>query len=346
MNRSPAIRGWKPEKPKRSSGLMLAAALCAAAMVAMSLTALRPREDAAALPQAMAAEEPAARPALPENIVTALPPGATRRLTITNQRLLQGRMLLVDEEHPIPEGVQLEDVFGVLTYARGRIACRDQQAALGRETLAALEDMCVHARNSGMSFITVFAGCRSREQQRLLLLEKVGDLSRSMTMEEAVAEAKRFVPPPGCSEHQLTRSVDIRICLGWNLPPRTEPLADSPQGAWVVAHAWEYGFIQRWPDADPALDDHRPYCFRYVGKTHALLMHALGMTMEEYLALLRDKGTVTLLDENGAPLATAMCAGAGERHTVFEAPADVELEDASLDNTGWAVICFTYPFRG
>ena len=231
MNRSPAIRGWKPEKPKRSSGLMLAAALCAAAMVAMSLTALRPREDAAALPQAMAAEEPAARPALPENIVTALPPGATRRLTITNQRLLQGRMLLVDEEHPIPEGVQLEDVFGVLTYARGRIACRDQQAALGRETLAALEDMCVHARNSGMSFITVFAGCRSREQQRLLLLEKVGDLSRSMTMEEAVAEAKRFVPPPGCSEHQLTRSVDIRICLGWNLPPpRRAPDGFPPGG--------------------------------------------------------------------------------------------------------------------
>ena len=182
--------------------------------------------------------------------------------------------------------------------------------------------------------------------QPLLLLEKIDDLSRSMTMEEAVAEAKRFVPPPGCSEHQLTRSVDIRICLGWNLPPRSEPLTDSPQGAWVVEHAWEYGFIQRWPDADPAVDDHRPYCFRYVGKTHALLMHALGMTMEEYLALLRDAGTVTLLDENGAPLATAMCAEAGERHTVFEVPADVELEDASLDNTGWAVISFTYPSRG
>ena len=345
MNRSAAIRGWKPEQPKRRRGLIRAAAVCAAALAAGCLLALRPQEDIS-LQQAMAAEEPAAQPALPENVITALPAGETKRLTVTTQRLLQGRMLLVDEEHPIPEGVELEDVFGVLTYARGRIACRDQQAALGRETLAALEDMCVHARNSGMSFITVFAGCRSREQQRLLLLEKIDDLSRTMTMEEAVAEAKRFVPPPGCSEHQLTRSVDIRICLGWNLPPRTEPLTDSPQGAWVVAHAWEYGFIQRWPDADPAVDDHRPYCFRYVGKTHAMLMHALGMTMEEYLALLRDKGAVTLLDKNGAPLATAMCAEAGERHTVFEAPADVELDDASLDNTGWAVICFTYPSRG
>ena len=345
MNRSAAIRGWKPEQPKRRHGLIRAAAVCAAALAAGCLLALRPQEDIS-LQQAMAAEEPAAQPALPENVITALPAGETKRLTVTTQRLLQGRMLLVDEEHPIPEGVELEDVFGVLTYARGRIACRDQQAALGRETLVALEDMCVHARNSGMSFITVFAGCRSREQQRLLLLEKIDDLSRTMTMEEAVAEAKRFVPPPGCSEHQLTRSVDIRICLGWNLPPRAEPLTDSPQGAWIVAHAWEYGFIQRWPDADPAVDDHRPYCFRYVGKTHAMLMHALGMTMEEYLALLRDKGAVTLLDENGAPLATAMCAEAGERHTVFEAPADVELDDASLDNTGWAVICFTYPSRG
>ena len=345
MNRSAAIRGWKPEQPKRRHGLIRAAAVCAAAMAALCLLAVRPREDTS-LQQTMAAEEASAQLTLPENVIAALPAGETKRLTVTTQRLLQGRMLLVDEEHPIPEGVELEDVFGVLTYARGRIACRDQQAALGRETLVALEDMCVHARNSGMSFITVFAGCRSREQQRLLLLEKIDDLSRTMTMEEAVAEAKRFVPPPGCSEHQLTRSVDIRICLGWNLPPRTEPLADSPQGAWVVAHAWEYGFIQRWPDADPVLDDHRPYCFRYVGKTHALLMHALGMTMEEYLALLRDRGAVTLLDENGAPLATAMCAEAGERHTVFEAPADVELDDASLDNTGWAVICFTYPSRG
>lgn len=345
MNRCAAIRGWKPEQPKRRRGLIRAAAVCAAAMAALCLLTLRPEEDTS-LPQAMAAEEASAQLTLPENVIAALPAGETKRLTVTTQRLLQGRMLLVDEEHPIPEGVELEDVFGVLTYARGRIACRDQQAALGRETLAALEDMCVHARNSGMSFITVFAGCRSREQQRLLLLEKVDDLSRTMTMEEAVAEAKRFVPPPGCSEHQLTRSVDIRICLGWNLPPRTEPLTDSPQGAWVVAHAWEYGFIQRWPDADPAVDDHRPYCFRYVGKTHALLMHALGMTMEEYLALLRDKGAVTLLDENGAPLATAMCTEAGERHTVFEAPADVELDDASLDNTGWAVICFIYPSRG
>ena len=345
MNRSAAIRGWRPEKPKRRNGLLRASALFAAGMAALCLLAVHPEEDAT-LQQVLAEEEIAAQPALPENIVTTLPKGATQRLTVTTQRLLQGRMLLVDEEHPIPEGVELEDVFGVLTYARGRIACRDQQAALGRETLSALEDMCVHARNSGMSFITVFAGCRSQEQQRLLLLEKIGELSRSMTMEEAVAEAKRFIPPPGCSEHQLTRSVDIRICLGWNLPPRAEPLTDSPQGAWVVEHAWAYGFIQRWPEADPAMDDHRPYCFRYVGKTHAMLMHALDMTMEEYLSLLRSKGAVTLLDENGAPLASAMCTEAGERHTVFEAPEDVALDDASLDNTGWAVISFTYPSRG
>ncbi|MGN1021015.1 MAG: hypothetical protein ACI4O7_11680, partial [Aristaeellaceae bacterium] len=203
MNRSAAIRGWRPEKPRRRKGLLRAAALCAAALAALCLTTLRPREDTA-LPPSVAAET-ASQPTLPDNVVTALPPGETSRLTITTQRLLQGRMLLVDEAHPVPEGVEMEDVFGVLTYAHGRIACRDQQAALGRETLAALEDMCVHARNSGMSFITVFAGCRSPDQQRLLLLEKIGDLSRSMTMEEAVAEAKRFVPPPGCSEHQLTR---------------------------------------------------------------------------------------------------------------------------------------------
>ena len=114
MNRSMAVRGWRPEKPKRQRCLLRAAAVFAAAMAALCLLALRPREDAP-LQQATAAEETAVQLTLPENVITALPPGETRRLTITTQRLKQGRMLLVDEAHPIPEGVEPEDVFGVLT---------------------------------------------------------------------------------------------------------------------------------------------------------------------------------------------------------------------------------------
>ena len=45
MNRSAAIRGWKPEQPKRRHGLIRAAAVCAAAMAALCLLAVRPRED-------------------------------------------------------------------------------------------------------------------------------------------------------------------------------------------------------------------------------------------------------------------------------------------------------------
>lgn len=314
--------------------------MCAWAMAGalMLLCMAAPGKDAVV--PAVAEVEPVWTP--PERIIRGLPEGNRQRLTISTQRLLQGKMLLVDEAHPIPQGVEPVTTLSVLGFARGRIGCRDQQAVLGKETLLRLEDMCVDARNSGVSFLTVFAGTRSQEQQRQLLLEKMDELSRDMPMEAALALAKQAVEPPGCAEHQLPWSVDMRICWGWNLPPRREAFEASPQGTWVAENCWRYGFIRRWPQADPMQDDHRPYCLRYVGNAHAALMQQLDVCLEDYLALLRKEGALTLLDENGAPTASAVCLKAGERHTVFEVGENVVIDDASLDNTGYAVLAITY----
>lgn len=279
---------------------------------------------------------------LPDNVVAGLPAGPVERLTITRERLAQGKLLLVDEAHPLPADFSPGNTYGILAYARGRIACRDPQAVLGEEALIHLEYLCVDARNSGMDRLTVFAGTRSREQQRILLTDAVASFARDMSIDEAVVRAKETVDAPGHSEHQLPWTVDIRLCRTWNDLPAREPLEASPQGAWLKEHAWEHGFIQRWPEADTAADDHRPYHFRYVGIPHARMMRALGLDLDAYLALLRQAGALTLLDEEGAPLATAVCVEAGERHTVFEVPAGARLEDASLDNTGWAAAILTY----
>ena len=292
---------------------------------------------------AAAAAKPAEYSTLPDSIRAGLPQGAVQRLTVTTERLLQGRLLLVDGEHPIPEGVQPPVTYSVLGYVHGRVACRDQQAQLGREALLALEEMFVDARNLGMRTLTLFAGTRSPEQQRLLLCEQTDELSRRMDIEQAAALAKTMVDPPGCAEHQLPWTADIRICRTWNGLPESGRLEDSEEGRWLKEHAWEYGFIQRYPDADPAADQHRPYCFRYVGTVHARLMHETGLDLEGYLALLREKGALTLVDRNGAPVLSAVCAEAGERHTVYEIPREAVLDDASMDNTGWTVLSFTYP---
>lgn len=297
------------------------------------------RDDGISARMALVQTEPFSFPA---QIMPGLPGYATQRLTVTMQRLEQGRMLQVDEAHPIPEGVDAPNTFNILGYTHGRVACRDQQAQLGKDALIALEDMCVDARNQGIGYITVTAATRSQEQQRNLLNEKAAQLSRSMPLEEAVVQAKKHVQPPGCAEHQLPWTVDIRICRGWDKLPEEEALSASEEGRWLTEHAWMYGFIQRWKDADPLQDDHRPYCFRYVGEVHARLMHEMNVGYEEYLALLHVYGALTLYNENGAPVLSAVCAEAGERHTVFEVPENVKIDDASLDNTGYALLAFSY----
>lgn len=331
------VRGWKPPKQRRRGWELWVVCLLGAAVLTGWPRTVQEDE----IVQTCAAPGEAAV-VLPERVMPGLPNGESQRLTITMQRLLQGKMLLVDESHPLPENMAAPNTLNVSGFSHGRIACRDPLAQLDEAALTELQELCVDARNRGIGGLTVMAGTRSQEQQRILLNEKVEQYTRTMTIEEAVVQAKLLVPPPGCSEHQLPWTVDIRICRAWNKLPEAEALNASEEGRWLIEHAWEYGFVQRWPEADPAMDDHRPYCFRYVGMVHASMMHILGVSLEEYLALLQTYGMLTLLDENGAPVLSVAYAEAGERHTVFEVPGNIVLDDASIDNQGGAVLAFSY----
>lgn len=331
------VRGWKPPKQRGCAWIMWMVCLLGSAVLIGWPRGVQ--EDEFVQTCAASVEDAGV---LPECVIPGLPDEEKQRLTITAQRLLQGKMLLVDEAHPLPENMSAPNTLNVSGFSHGRIACRDPLAQLDEAALTELQEMCVDARNRGIGGLTVMAGTRSQEQQRILLNEKVEQYTRTMTIEEAVVQAKGLVPPPGCSEHQLPWTVDIRICRAWNKLPETEQLSASEEGRWLIEHAWEYGFVQRWPDADPAMDDHRPYCFRYVGMVHASMMHVLRMSLEEYLAMLQTYGALTLVDENGAPVLSAVYAEAGERHTVFEVPKNILLDDASIDNQGGAVLAFSY----
>lgn len=346
MNHDATIRGCHPggdgRLNTRRRGLLPLIACALTALLALTLCSARPAPDVTAQPVSGEDMDDPGVYVLPDQVKFGLPAGKPTRVTVTNERLLQGKLLLVDEAHPIPEGVTAPATHSVLGWAKGRIACRDLQAQLGLEALQALHELCVDARNSGIMRLTVFAGTRSYEQQRQLLNEKVEALTRSMPIDEAVAAAKTLVDPPGCAEHQLPYTVDVRITRTARDLPDAGRLADSPEGAWLLDNGWTYGFIQRYPDADPAQDDHRPYCFRYVGEAHAQLMHATGLPLEDYLSLLREAGSITLYEEN-APVASAVCVRAGERHAVFEAVEGAAIQDASADNRGYAVISLVYP---
>jgi len=88
---------------------------------------------------------------------------------------------------------------------------------------------------------------------------------------------------PGHSEHQTGLAVDISA-----VPARcslSACFADTPQGQWLAANAWRFGFLLRYPaDKVPVTGfTFEPWHFRYVGVPLTTQMHATGVTtLEEF----------------------------------------------------------------
>lgn len=130
-----------------------------------------------------------------------------------------------------------------------------------REAAAALESMFAAASRAGAGTMVMQSGYRSYATQRTIYNGFV------RTDGQTAADLKSA--RPGYSEHQTGLVADIA--------PRTARCSDmhciasTPQGAWLRAHAWEYGFIMRYESTTTHITGymHEPWHYRYVGKTLA-----------------------------------------------------------------------------
>lgn len=100
------------------------------------------------------------------------------------------------------------------------------------------------------------------------------------------AAADTYSARPGFSEHQtglafdvepFDQKCDVEQCF-----------ADLPAGKWIAAHAYEYGFILRYPADKVAVTGYtyEPWHLRYVGKPLANELHKDRIeTLEEFFGL-------------------------------------------------------------
>lgn len=91
---------------------------------------------------------------------------------------------------------------------------------------------------------------------------------------------------PGHSEHQTGLVIDISsvpaVCA------LDQCFADTPQGQWLAANAYKWGFILRYPDGLTNVTGYEfePWHYRYVGVELATEMYDTGATtMEEFFGL-------------------------------------------------------------
>lgn len=91
---------------------------------------------------------------------------------------------------------------------------------------------------------------------------------------------------PGHSEHQTGLAIDVAAAPEYCTLEQC--FADTPQGQWLAANSWRFGFIVRYPNGMTAVTgyEYEPWHMRYVGVELATEMHNTGVaTLEEFFGL-------------------------------------------------------------
>lgn len=191
-------------------------------------------------------------------------------------------LTLVNPWHPMPEGYE-----PALAHAESGYQPKDDYWVDVRcaEALTAMLNGCLASWNVPL----ICSAYRTQEMQEELFADKIKRL-----IEEGVSEAEApllaatTVALPGTSEHQLGLAVDL---IDESYPYLTQGQEWTGAQRWLMEHCWEYGFILRYPNGTSEITGiiYEPWHYRYVGVQHAQAIRALGVTLEEYIALRRGR---------------------------------------------------------
>lgn len=104
------------------------------------------------------------------------------------------------------------------------------------------------------------------------------------TMGQAAAD--KSSARPGYSEHQTGLAVDVRASS--NKCPVEACFGDMPEGKWLAANAYKYGFLLRYPKDKETVTgyEYEPWHFRYIGTYLSEELHRQGTTtLEEFFGV-------------------------------------------------------------
>ena len=173
-----------------------------------------------------------------------------------------GSILLVNERHQLSEDYVPEDLVNLYTQ-RHSFRMASSEIYLTRQTYEAMEKMFHAAEEANMNGYIVTSGYRSYQRQQEVYAQS----------EPGKAQQ------PGASEHQTGLAFDVTV-------ETNDGFESTPQYGWLMEHAHEYGFIQRYPanKADITGISYEPWHYRYVGVEAATRIYKSGQCLEEFLA--------------------------------------------------------------
>lgn len=177
--------------------------------------------------------------------------------------------VFIDKTHSLPADYVPESLVTPYINSTSDVIQVNEKAA------DALKSMAAAASDSGVT-LYLTAGYISYETQDDYFNDRAGMVGE--------AEANKTIAKAGFSEHQTGLAFDFSDePSGTNT---TVAFADTDAGKWLIEHAWEYGFIMRYPEGKEAVTGYtyQPWHYRYIGKDVAKAIHEAGenYTLEEY----------------------------------------------------------------
>ena len=173
----------------------------------------------------------------------------------------EGSILLVNDENHLSENYVPEGLVNLYEQRHSfRLASSD--IYLARECYESMERMFAAAEAEDMNGFIVTSGYRTYARQAEIFAQS----------EPGKAQE------PGASEHQTGLAFDVTAETNGGFE-------STPQYGWLMNHAHEYGFIQRYPanKVEETGISYEPWHYRYVGEEAAAIIHKKNITLEEFV---------------------------------------------------------------
>jgi zinc D-Ala-D-Ala carboxypeptidase len=158
-----------------------------------------------------------------------------------------------------------------------RLSATTPEMLLRKDAADALAALAANAKKDNIGLM-LSSGYRSYSYQTNLYSYYVS--------KQGQAEADTQSARPGFSEHQTGLAADVeptsRQC------EVEQCFADLPEGRWVAANAYRYGFVIRYQNSKDAVTgyEYEPWHLRYVGTDLSYELHKQGNpTLEAFFAL-------------------------------------------------------------
>lgn len=158
-----------------------------------------------------------------------------------------------------------------------RLSSDQEEMHVRADTAKALETMFNAASKQGIKLM-LSSGYRSYNFQV--------NLYNGYVKQQGQSDADKQSARPGYSEHQTGMAADLeptsRTC------EVEQCFATTPEGKWLAANAYKYGFIIRYPQGKDSVTgyEYEPWHVRYIGASLAGEMHKETVaTMEQFFNL-------------------------------------------------------------